>query len=86
MNNKNILFVKPLQEGKTSFSVLKNGKNVYNFDVNVTKDKTEISEVKGFQVLTLDCPPNNKTLKLDLPPKPKKNLEEILPQGLRDGE
>ena len=86
MNNKNTLFIKPIQEGETSFSVLKNGKHSYSFDVKITKDKTEVNEVKGFKILTLDYPPNNKNFELDLPPKPKKICEENLPKGLRSGE
>lgn len=71
MNDKNTLFVKPLKEGETSFSVLKNGRNIHKFDIKITDGKTEISEAKGFQILTLDTPPNYYEFKLDEPPQIK---------------
>lgn len=72
MNDRNTLFVKPLKAGTTSFSVLKNGKNIYKFDVQITDDKTIVSEVKGFVINTLDLPPNIFDFKLDPPPIIKK--------------
>lgn len=71
MNDRNTLFVKPLKEGETSFSVLKNGRNIHKFDIKITGSKTEISEAKGFQILTLDTPPNYYEFKLDEPPQIK---------------
>lgn len=72
MNDRNTLFVKPLKVGTTSFSVLKNGKNICKFDVQITEDKTVVSEAKGFVINTLDLPPSVFDFKLDLPPILKK--------------
>lgn len=72
MNNKNTLFVKPLREGETSFSVLKNGKYIHKFDVKVMNNKTEISETRGFSINSLDAPPQIYEFKLDEPPRMKK--------------
>ena len=71
MNDRNTLFVKPLKEGETSFSILKNGKNIYKFDIKISENKTEISEEKGFQILTLDAPPQQYEIELDTPPQIK---------------
>lgn len=67
MNDKNTLMVSPLKEGKTSFSVLKNNKERFVFEVEITKNETFIKEVKGFEILTIDEPETNK-FKLDEPP------------------
>lgn len=72
MNNKNTLFVKPLKEGETNFSVLKNGKQIYNFNVKITENRTQIDDVEGFIIQTLDLPPNLFNFKLDEPPLLKK--------------
>lgn len=72
MNNKNTLFVKPLKEGETNFSVLKNGKKIYNFNVKITENRTQIDDVEGFIIQTLDLPPNLFNFKLDEPPLLKK--------------
>lgn len=68
MNEKNTLIVHPLKEGNTRFSVLKGGKNIVVFNVNVTEDETKIDDVSGFEVLTIDCPPNFYEYLLDEPP------------------
>lgn len=66
MNDKRTLIVHPLQEGKTRFCVLKNNKNIVMFNVNIVNDETKIDEVKGFEVLYIDEPPDD--IWLDLPP------------------
>lgn len=66
MNNKNTLFVKPLKEGKTRFCVLKNNKEIVIFNIDITSNKTVIQPVKGFEILTIDLPPE--VLEIDLPP------------------
>ena len=78
MNNKNTLIVHPLKQGKTSFSVLKNGKEKIIFDVEVQENKTKIGEVKSFEILSLDNPPEDKKedLFLDLPPMLNTNYKE----------
>ena len=70
MNEKNTLIVHPLKTGNTKFSILKNNKDKFIFDVKVTKDKTEINNVVGFEIYTLDCPPEDEYLELDEPPAP----------------
>jgi len=67
MNDKNTLMVSPLKEGKTSFSVLKNNKERFIFEVEITKNETFIKEVKGFEILTIDELETDK-LELDEPP------------------
>lgn len=66
MNDKNTLIVQPLKLGKTRFCVLKNNKDIVKFDVEVFANKTKISEIDGFDVLSVDTPPN--VFELDLPP------------------
>lgn len=75
MNDKNTLFVKPLSEGETTFSVLKNGKHIHNFNIKISNNKTEISEVNGFYVQTLDAPPVLDEFELDEPPIMKEGNE-----------
>ena len=69
-NEKNTLVVHPLKEGQTKISVTKNDKEKVIFDVNVTDEKTTISEVKGFETFTIDCPPGyyEYYFELDEPP------------------
>lgn len=76
MNEKNILFVHPLKEGKTRLCVLKNNKNIVMFDVEVKPDETIISDEEGFEILSIDTPPemaNDEDFELDSPP----TLEEV---------
>ncbi len=73
MNEKNQLYVQPLKEGKTRFCVLKNGKEIVMFNVEVNEDNTVIDEVEGFEILPVDFPPSAEEdlspgLSLDLPP------------------
>ena len=70
MNDKNTLIVHPLSEGKSKFSILKNGKEKVIFDVEVKSEKTLINNVSGFDILTVDCPPNiySEMFELDEPP------------------
>ena len=70
MNDKNTLIVHPLKEGKTKFSIVKNGKDKYVFDVDVKTEKTSIDNISGFDILTVDCPPNmySEIFDLDEPP------------------
>lgn len=66
MNNKNTLMVTPLKVGKTRFCVLKNNKEKIMFEIDITEDKTKISDVNGFDILSLDTPFYE--FKLDEPP------------------
>lgn len=67
MNDKNTLIVRPLQTGKTTFSVLKDNKERLYFSVNVEEDKTTISGAEEFDALTIDAPPEG--YELDTPPE-----------------
>lgn len=70
MNDKNTLIVHPLRTGKTKFSVMKNQKDKFVFNVEVTKSTTKISDAEGFDILTIDCPVINKDniIEIDEPP------------------
>ena len=72
-NEKNTLFVQPLKVGETKFTVIKNNKDKYLFDVKVTEAKTEINEIQGFDILTVDCPPNLYEYYFDLDEPPEVN-------------
>jgi len=68
MNDKNTLIVHPLKTGETRFSVLKNNKDIALFHVKITPDETKIDDVKGYEILTLDGPPEIYEYELDFPP------------------
>lgn len=68
MNDKNTLIVHPLKEGKSEFAVLKDGKKLVKFSVKVEADETKIEPVDGFEILTIDYPPNIFEYELDEPP------------------
>ena len=72
-NEKNTLVIEPLKVGETKFTVLKNNKDNYLFNVNVTEDKTTVEVVEGFGILAIDAPPNlyEEYFDLDEPPEPK---------------
>jgi len=81
MNDKNTLIVHPLKTGATCFKVRKNYKENFLFQVFVEENKTTISNVDGFEVLSIDVPPEEDFI-LDLPPLLKntpvlRNKEEI---------
>lgn len=72
LNDKNTLIVHPLKTGKTKFSVVKNKKDKYTFNVEVSSESTSISNVEGFDILTIDCPyskkPETVEIEIDEPP------------------
>lgn len=70
-NNKNTLIIHPLKAGETKFTVLKNKKEKYLFNVKVTEDKTFVETVEGFGLLTIDTPPSlyEEYFNLDEPPE-----------------
>ncbi len=68
MNERNTLIIHPLKEGETLFSVIKNGKDKYVFNVKITPGKTVIDPVEGFDILQIDEPPEIYDYELDLPP------------------
>lgn len=57
MNEKNQLYVHPLKKGKTRFCVLKNGKEIIMFNIEIAENSTVIDDVDGFEVFTIDAPP-----------------------------
>lgn len=68
MNEKNTLFVNPLQVGKTRICVLRGKKDKVMFEITVNENETQISEVEGFDILKIDEPPDIFEDDLDLPP------------------
>ena len=71
MNDKNTLIVRPLEIGKTRFCVLKNGKNLSVFNVEIKEGETVIEQVEGYEILPIDEPPSFFEDDLDLPPMGK---------------
>jgi len=60
-----VAIIKCLKEGHSDFQV-KNGNKVNNFTVNITKKNAKISNNNGYQIVTLDLPPELPPI--DLPP------------------
>ena len=58
LNDKNTLIVHPLKEGETKFTVIKNNKDKFLFDVKVKENETILKDVEGFELFTIDAPPN----------------------------
>ena len=75
MNDKNTLIVSPLKTGKTRFCVLKNNKEKFMFNVEVSQNKTTIDDVKGFEILSIDVLQKEEELILDEPPLLKGGLD-----------
>lgn len=67
MNEKNTLYVHPLKEGQTRICVLKNGKQKIMFNVQITENETKIDDIEGFDILTIDEPPEE--IDIDEPPE-----------------
>lgn len=76
MNEKNTLYVHPLKTGKTRFCVLKNGKEIVMFNVEVNEDNTVIDEIEGFEIFSVDMPPEELYLDNRLTPHPNPLSEE----------
>ena len=85
-NEKNTLIVHPLKVGTTSFSVLKDGKDRAVFKVQINENETIADEVEGFDVETLDSPPEILDCDIDFPPKLRDEIEDEPPPALREGE
>ena len=69
MNEKNTLYVHPLKEGQTRVCVLKDGKQKIMFSVEITENETTIDDIEGFDILTIDEPPEVEEIDIDEPPK-----------------
>ena len=52
------------------FSLVKNNKDKYFFYVEITKEKTNIVVPKGFESLTVDCPPMEYGIEFDIDDPP----------------
>lgn len=78
MNDKNTIIVHPLKVGKTKFSILKNQKDKYIFDVEVRENETIVDEKEGFDILTVDCPPDSFGYDFLLDKPPFASQEELL--------
>lgn len=66
MNEKNILVIHPLKTGQTKVCLLKNEKDIIDFEVDVKDYETTIEQVEGLEVLTLDVP--DEPVEIDEPP------------------
>ena len=82
-NNKNTLVIEPLKTGETKFTVLKNDKDKYLFNVSVTEDKTTVEVVEGFGVLSIDTPPVSYEEYFDLDEPPEVNNTSLLEESKR---
>ena len=80
LNEKNMLYLHPLKEGETKFCVLKNGKDIVTFNVNVTQNNTIIDFVEGFEIFSVDTPPVELTPN-PLTEEPEYSFELDLPPG-----
>ena len=67
MNERNTLYVHPLKEGQTRICVLKNRKQKVMFNVQITENETTIDDIEGFDILTIDEPPEE--IDIDEPPE-----------------
>ena len=68
LNEKNTLYVQPLKQGETKFTVLMNNKDKHMFSVKVEAEKTIIDNITGFDVVSIDLPPGIYEYELDEPP------------------
>lgn len=76
MNERNTLYIHPLKEGQTRICVLKNGKQKVMFNVQITENETTIDDIEGFDILTIDEPPEE--IDIDEPPEGLGNEKPIL--------
>ena len=76
MNEKNTLYVHPLKEGQTRICVLKDGKQKVMFNIEITENETKIDDIEGFDILTIDEPPEE--IDIDEPPEGLGNEKPIL--------
>ena len=74
-NSKNTLFITPLKEGETKFSVVKNSLEKITFDVKIDEKKANFSQVEGFYIVAFDAPPVILDCNLDEPPMIKPEIK-----------
>lgn len=84
MNEKNTLIIHPLKKGNTKFSIMKNNKDTFVFDVKVLNEVTIINPVEGFHILSIDYPPETNICEIDLDEPPQIDyFSKDLPPALR---
>ena len=78
-NSKNTLFITPLKEGETKFSVVKNNVEKITFDVKINEENISFSQIDGFDIVAFDAPPVILDCNLDEPPviKPQSKTDCI---------
>lgn len=67
LNEKNTLFIIPQKLGETSFSLQKNNET-FKFSIKIDEEKTTISEIDGFEIVSLDTHPIILDCEIDAPP------------------
>ena len=75
LNEKNTLFIIPQKLGETSFSLQKNNET-FKFSIKIDEEETTISEIDGFEIVSLDSHPVILDCEIDAPPefKPKETI------------
>ena len=76
LNEKDTIFINPINIGETSFSLIKANEK-YTFNVKVDEDETFINNIEGFEIVSLDTPPQILDFEIDPPPVLKKEKETI---------
>lgn len=78
-NSKNTLFITPLKEGETKFSVVKDNVEKITFDVKINEENISFSQIDGFDIVAFDTPPVILDCNLDKPPviKPQSKTDCI---------
>lgn len=70
-NERNTLFIIPQKIGETSFSLQKEG-DFFKFNIKIDENETMISDIEGFEVVSLDTHPVILDYEIDTPPVLKK--------------
>lgn len=76
LNEKDTIFINPINIGETSFSLIKANEK-YTFNIKVDEDETFINNIEGFEIVSLDTPPQILDFEIDPPPVLKKEKETI---------
>ena len=66
MNKKNTLFFHPIKEGQTKVHLKNEKEKEFIFNIIVSGDTASIENVEGFEIISLDNPPE--AFEIDLPP------------------
>ena len=76
LNEKDTIFINPINIGETSFSLIKANEK-YTFNIKVDEDETFINNIEGFEIVSLDTPPQILDFEIDPPPVLNKAKETI---------